>query len=137
MTRRDRKRKTQVWIFAKENRYSCHLGCIHHQVCLQMCSQYTAHSEAPTASAADSFTYTDTHPQASYHTVPTHRYISVIYYVTSAEICDSWHTHPLTVISTHTDTASIVNAPVLKRVRVISHPNSHDAKRKCETTPCF
>lgn len=39
--------------------------------------------------------HTDTHPQASYHTVPTHRYISVIYYATSAKICDSWHSHHL------------------------------------------
>lgn len=60
---------------------------------LQMCSQYTAHSECSTARAVDSFT--DTHLQASYHGIPTHRYISVRYYVISAKMCDTWHSRPL------------------------------------------
>lgn len=110
----NRKKKNTAPDFARENRCSCHLHCIHHQVCLQMCLQYTAHSESLTPTAVDSFTYTDTHPQASYHRIPTHRYISVIYYVTSAKICDSWHSHPQQCdISTHTAAAPIVNTPLL------------------------
>lgn len=103
-----------------------------------MCSQYTVYSESPTASAVDSFTYTDTHPQASYHRIPTHRYISVKYYVTSAKICDSWHSHPLhRMWYRHTDTTFIVNTPVLERADVNNHQNSQDAHCKCQMTCCF
>lgn len=105
-----------------------------------MCSQYTAHSESP-ASAADSFTYTDTHPQASYHKIPTHRYISVIYYVTSVKICDSWHSHPLHGLwYRHTKTPLLLRIHQCWRERSrckYSHQNSHDAHQKCQMTSCF
>lgn len=114
--------------FARENRCSCHRHCIHHQVCLQMHSQYAARSKSPTTTAADSIT--DTHLQASYHTIPIHRCSSVIYYVTSAKMCESCHRHP------HTH-CLYVSIPLLERKGVNSDWNSHNAHQKCQSVSLF
>lgn len=120
--------------FAREYRHSCRLSLYSSSGVFT--NVLMVHSDSPTASAVDSFTYTDTHLQASYHRIPTHRYISVIYYVTSAKICDSWHNHPLHRLwYQHTQTLLLLWIHVLESVN--SHPNSHDAHQKCQMTSCF
>lgn len=134
------KLKTQVWILQEKIDIVVVFIVFIIRCVLQMCSQYTVHSESPTASAVDSFTYTDTHPQASYHRIPTHRYFSVIYYVTSAKICDSWHSHPLhTLWCRHTQTLLLLWIHKCWRERgvsVNSHQNSHDAQQTAKWLFC-